>query len=180
MSVNGQRFVDHIESTQPVAETRPGWAAASPGFERGPSRAFAVASFWVAFGSFLCGWIPFIFAVAICGAVAAFIFGIIGLRRDRRQPARGRGYAIAGMVLSVAALGSSVVGFLLTRDVMREVNAFFDVGDYSIVVDSCETVDGLTTLDGTITNDDTTVQSYTVLFSYRANGEIVASVQVSE
>ena len=163
---------------QPPAGGLPGWAP-SPQFARGPSRAFALASFWVAFGSFLCGWIPFVFAVAIGGAIAALVFGIIALRRERRQAARGRGYAIAGIVLAVAALGSSAVGFVLTRTVMREVNAFLEVGPHSVRIDSCETADGLTTLDGTITNDDTRAHRYILLVSYRTDDEQLESDQIS-
>jgi hypothetical protein len=177
VSVNGQRFVDHLESSQPPG-SQPGWAPASQ-LQRGPSRGFAVAAFWVALASFLCGWVPFIFAIAIVGAITAFVFGVIALRRERVQPARGRGYAIAGIVLAVAALGSSTVGFVLTRSVMREFNAFFDVGPYDATIDSCVTVDGLTTLDGTITNQDTKVHSYTVLVSYRSDNEDLATDSVS-
>lgn len=174
VSVNGQRYVDQLESSQPPA-SQPGWGSTPQFAQRGPSRAFAVASFWVAFGSFLCGWIPFIFAVAIAGAVAAFVFGVIALRRERVQPARGRGYAIAGIVLSIAALGSSTVGFLLTRTVMREVNEFLEVGPYNARIDSCETADGITIVDGSITNKDTSSHQYTVTVSYRSDGEVMES-----
>lgn len=177
MSVNGQRFVDPLEPAQQTGGGHPGWAPV-PQFDRAPSRAFAVASFWVAFGSFLCGWIPFVFVVAIGGAVAAFIFGVMALRRERRQPARGRGYAIAGIVLAVAALGSSAVGFLLTRTVMREVSTFLDVGPHSVGIDSCVTADGLTKLDGSITNDDTSSHRYTVLVSYRSDGTTLSTDQI--
>ena len=176
--MNGQRYIDHFDSMQPPAGGLPGWAP-SPQFARGPSRAFALASFWVAFGSFLCGWIPFVFAIAIGGAIAAFVFGIIALRRERRQAARGRGYAIAGIVLSVAALGTSAVGFVLTRTVMREVNAFLEVGPHSVEIDNCETSDGLTTLDGSITNDDTRAHRYTLLVSYRSGDELVESDEIA-
>lgn len=177
MSVNGQRYIDHLDSSQAPAGTQPGWTP-SPQFARGPSRGFALASFWVAFGSFLCGWIPFVFAVAIGGAIAAFVFGIVALRRERRQAARGRGYAIAGIVLSVAALGSSAVGFMLTRTVMREVGAFLEVGPHSVEIDNCETSEGLTTLDGTIRNDDTRAHRYTVLVSYRSGDEQLESDEI--
>lgn len=178
MSVNGQRYIDHLETSQSPIGTLPGWGP-SPQFARGPSRGFALASFWVAFGSFLCGWIPFVFAVAIGGAIAAFIFGIIALRRERRQEARGRGYAIAGIVLSIAALGSSTVGFILTRTVMREVNAFLEVGPHFVEIDNCETSDGLTTLDGSITNNDTRAHKYTLVISYRTGDELLESDQIS-
>ncbi len=178
VSVDGQRFVDHLESSQVPGGGHPGWAPI-PQIERAPSRAFAIASFWVAVGSFVCGWIPFVFVLAIGGAVAAFIFGVMALRRERRQPARGRGYAIAGLVLAIAALGSSAVGFLLTRTVMREVNSFLEAGPNTAGIDSCVTADGLTTLDGSITNDDSTAHRYTVVVSYRSNGDVLSTDQIS-
>jgi len=178
VSVDGQRFVDQLESSQAPGGGHPGWGSA-PQFERGPSRAFAVASFWVAFGSFVCGWIPFIFVIAIGGAVAAFIFGVMALQRERRQPARGRGYAIAGVVLAVAALGSSAVGFLLTRTVMREVNSFLEAGPHSVSIDSCVTTGSVTVLDGSITNEDTRTHTYTVSVSYRSDGAVKDSDQIA-
>ena len=178
VSVDGQRFVDHLESSQAVGDGHPGWAP-SPESERAHSRTFAVASFWVAFGSFVCGWIPFIFVIAIGGAIAAFTFGFIALRRERLHPARGRGYAIAGIVLAVAALGSSGVGFLLTRTVMREVNAFLEAGPHSVSIDSCATTDGVTVLDGSITNQDTREHAYTVSVSYRSNDVVLDSDEIT-
>ena len=177
VSVNGQRFVDHLESSQSPG-AGPGWTQ-SPQAHRGHSRAFAVASFWVGFGSFLCGWIPFIFVIAVGGAVAAFIFGVMALRRERRHPARGHGYAVAGIVLAVAALGSSTVGFLLTRTVMREVNAFLEAGPHSVRIDSCVTTDSVTVLDGSITNEDNRAHSYTVSVSYRSDDAVLDSDEIA-
>ncbi|MCY7299905.1 MAG: DUF4190 domain-containing protein [Ilumatobacteraceae bacterium] len=178
VSVDGQRFVDHLESSEAPGGGQPGWAPARES-ERGSSRTFAVASFWVAFGAFLCGWIPFIFVIAIGGAAVAFIFGVMALRRERRHPARGRGYAIAGIVMAVAALGSSTVGFLLTRTVMREVNAFLGAGPNSVAIDSCETTNGLTVFEGSITNEDTRRHAYTVSVSYRSNDVVADSDEIA-
>jgi hypothetical protein len=118
VSVNGQRYVDQLESS-PAPAALPGWGPTPQFAPKGPSRAFAVASFWVALGSVVFGWIPFVFVLTIGGAVTAFVFGVLALRRERIMPAGGRGYAIAGIVLAVAALGSSFVGFQLTRTVLR-------------------------------------------------------------
>jgi len=178
VSVNGQRYVDILEPSQPAGEVHPGWAP-SPSTRQVPSRTFAIASFWVAFGSFLCGWIPFIFVIAICGAIAAFIFGVIALRRVRSHHAGGRGYAIAGIVLAVAALGSSCAGFVFTRSVMREVNAFLEAGPHSVTIDTCVTTDGVTVLDGSITNDDTQTHGYTVRVSYRSNDVVKDSDEIA-
>ncbi len=178
VSLDGQRYVDNLDSSQPTGGVAPGWAP-SPVATRGPSRSYALASFWVAFGALLCSWIPFIFVVAIGGAVAAFIFGVTALRRERHQPAGGRRYAIAGIVLAVAALGTSAVGFMLTRTVMREVNSFLDSGPHSVSIDSCVTTDRVTVLDGSITNQDTSPHGYTVSVSYRANDKVLDSDEIA-
>lgn len=133
----------------------------------------------MAFGSFLCGWIPFIFVIAIGGAVTAFIFGVVALRRERTQPAGGQGYAVAGIVLSIAALGLSGVGFVLTRTVMREVDAFLEAGPHSASIDSCVTTGGVTVLDGSITNDDNRTRGYTVRVSYLSNDVVADSDEIS-
>ena len=177
VSVDGQRFNDHLDAVH-TGGGHPGWDQA-PQPHHGSSRTFAVASFWVGFGSFLCGWIPFIFVAALGGAVAAFVFGVMALRRQRSRPAHGRGYAIAGIVLSVAALGSSAAGFLLTRTVMREVNTFLQAGPNTASIIRCVTTDGVTVLDGSITNDDARAHAYTVTVSYRSGGSVLDSDEVA-
>ncbi len=178
VSLNGQRYIDDVVAAQPASGSHPGWAS-SPQASRPPSRAYALAAFWVAFGSFLCGWIPFIFVIAVGGAVAAFIFGLMALRRDRLHAAGGRGYAIAGIVLAIAALGSSTVGFLLTRTVMHEVTAFLEAGPHSVQIDKCETADNVTVLDGSITNNDTRRHAYTVSVSYRSGDKVLDTDDIS-
>ena len=178
VSVDGHRFVDNLSSSQPLGGDLPGWGPSAPR-SRGPSRAYAVASFWVALGCFLCGWIPFIFVVAVAGAVVAFILGLKALRDERRPSAGGRGYAVAGVVLAVAALGTSAVGFVLTRTVMREVNAFLEAGPHFVIIDGCVTTDRVTVLDGSITNNDTRAHAYTVSVSYRSGETVKDSDQIS-
>lgn len=181
VSISGQRFVDNLDAQQPIS-AQPGWgpsSAASSTERHRPSRAYALASFWVALGAVLCGWVPFIFVVAIGGAVAAFIFGVLALRREKRHPAGARGYAIAGIVLAVAALGSSGVGYVFTRSVLREVNAFLAAGPHSVQIDSCTTSGGVTVLDGSITNDDNRTHGYTISVSYRAGDKVLDSDEIA-
>ncbi|MDP2291628.1 MAG: DUF2510 domain-containing protein [Actinomycetota bacterium] len=175
VSVNGERFVDIIAPTttpdadaafgaQPAHVT--GWGPTPP-TPRPPGRGFAIASFAVGLGSFVFGWIPFAFAVGLGGAVAAIVFGIIALRRGN-----GRSYAVAGIVLSFAAMGASVVGFHLTRLVLREIDRFIEAGPHEVDVDRCDTDDnGLVTLDGTITNLDDEVRSYTITIRYTVDND---------
>jgi hypothetical protein len=54
----------------------------------------------------------------IGGLLFAVIFGIVGLRRTKRNGTRGRGLAIAGLVLTlvwVLAIGGSIAAYMLTR-----------------------------------------------------------------
>ncbi|MDO9174052.1 MAG: DUF2510 domain-containing protein [Actinomycetota bacterium] len=175
VSVNGERFVDTIApATTPIASTAfgaqpahlPGWGQ-NPPSGRPPGRGFAIASFAVGLGSFIFGWIPFAFAVGLGGAVAAIVFGVIALRRGS-----GRAFAIAGIVLSFAAMGASVVGFHLTRLVLREIDAFIEAGPHEASIDRCDTADdGLVTLDGTISNLDDETRSYTITIRYSVGGD---------
>ena len=166
VSVHGQRFLDQVGP----AAYQPGWGPAAP-TPRGPSRGFSLASFWVALASFLLGWVPFVFAIAAAGALTALVFGIVGLGRVRRNEGAGRGYAVTGIVLAVAAIGMSVLGFFFTREVMRELDAFFDAGPHSVQIDSCVLTDGLVRLDGSITNEDDVTHSYTIDVAYRSDGD---------
>lgn len=175
VSVNGERFVDSITPTTTTIATdafgsqpahHPGWGPTPPS-ARPPGRGFAIASFAVGLGSFVFGWIPFAFAIGIGGAVAAIVFGIIALRRST-----GRTFAIAGIVLSVAAFGASVVGFHLTRLVLREFDQFIEAGPHEVSIDRCDTAeDGLVTLDGTITNLDDETRSYTITIRYTVGND---------
>ena len=168
VSVHGQRFVDQVGPAAP----QPGWVSGAP-ITRPPSRGFAVASFVVGLASLAIGWVPFVFVLGVAGAVTAIVFGFIALGRVRREQATGRSFAIAGMALSVAALGVSVLGFFLTRSVMREFDQFLDIGPHTAQIDSCVTTDGLVTLDGSITNDDDVTHTYTIVVSYSADGDVL-------
>ena len=167
VSLHGQRFVDQAGP----AAAQQGWGLAAS-MTRPPSRGFAVASFVVGLASLLIGWVPFVFVLGAAGAITAIVFGLIALGRVRRE-ATGRSFAIAGIALSVAALGVSVFGFFLTRSVMREFNQFLDIGPHTAQIDSCVTTDGLVTLDGSITNDDDVTHSYTLVVSYNADGDVL-------
>ncbi len=170
MSVNGQRFVDPA----PAPIHLPGWGPAiRPAGP--PPRGFAVAAFVVGLTSFLLGWVPFVFALAAAGAIAAFVFAVIALRRIGRGEARGKGFAISGAVLAVAACGAAVVGFNLTRTVVREFDDFIDAGNYRISNEQCTLTDGIIEFEGSITNLEETTQSYTISVTYLVQNRVVDS-----
>jgi hypothetical protein len=76
---------------------RPMAGAAPPGYPwgymqpaaPGPPNSFAVASFIISF-----------FGFTVVGIVVSVVFGILALLRIRDRPQRGRGFAIAGLVIS--------------------------------------------------------------------------------
>jgi hypothetical protein len=182
VSVHGQRFVDPTD--QPTAPAGwgpqpggfgaplPGWGPQLPG-DRAPSRGFALAAFWVAFGSFVFAWIPFVFVLGAAGAITAIVFAILALGRVRSGRGTGRGYAITGIVLSVAALGACVAGLSFTRTVMREFDEFIDVGEHTEQIDSCVTDGRRVDLEGSITNRDSATHTYAITVGYRSGGDLV-------
>jgi hypothetical protein len=194
VSLNGQRFIDEVAPVTPGHLTpghvtpghvtaghvtagqapRPGWA---PAPATHPAKGFALASFWVGLGSFAFGWIPFVFVLGAGGAITAIVFGIIGLRRVRAGSGVGHGYAVAGIVLSLAAFGTATVGFFFTRQVLRELDQFFDVGEHTERVTGCALDDRLVRLDGSITNNDDSTHSYTIFVSYRDGDELLDTDQ---
>ena len=194
VSVHGQRFVDPgpppmmppgrvqpgsaQQGFAPEGSWPPGWAPQLPG-DRPPSRGFAVAAFWVGLSSFVFGWVPFVFVLAALGAITALVFGLLALGRVRSGQGTGRGFAIAGLVLGVAALGACVAGLAFTRAVVRELDAYLDVGEHQAQIDTCTVTDGLVRADGSITNQDTVERTYTIVIGYRSGSELLDSDQVS-
>lgn len=155
-----------------------GWGAGQQRPSR-PPRGFAIATFVVGLGAFVTGWVPFVFVLGAVGAVTALVFGIIALSRIRSAGAGGKGFAITGTVLAVAAFGSAFVGFQLTRKVVDSFDEFIDVGKYRTEVTRC-TIDGtLVEFEGTITNQDDEMHSYTVTVSYLLDGRITDSDSLS-
>lgn len=165
VSVGGRRFVDQSGApTWNAGWTPPGTGAQLPG------KGMAVTSFIVGLVSLVIAWLPFIFVLAAIGAVLGVVFGVLGLRNAARHEGYGRGYAVAGIVLSVAAALMCVVGFLFTRAVMREVSDFLDPGEYSVELTRCETEGSLVSAEGNITNLGDDAQAYTITIDYLVNG----------
>jgi hypothetical protein len=179
VSVGGRRFVD--QSGAPAWTT--GWTPPDA-TARLPGKGMAVSSFIIGLVSLVIAWLPFIFALAAVGAILGVVFGILGLRNATRHDGYGRGYATAGVALSVAAALMCIVGFMFTRAVMREVRAFLDPGEYSVELTRCDTettsvdttpgvqliVDRLVSVEGSITNLGDAAQAYTITIDYLVNG----------
>lgn len=174
VSVGGRRFVDQSGApTWNTAWTPPGTDGQLPG------KGMAVSAFIVGLVSLVIAWLPFIFVLAAIGAVLGVIFGVLGLRNAARHDGYGRGYAVAGVALSVAAALMCVVGFLFTRAVLREVSDFLDPGEYAVELTRCETEGTLVSAEGNITNLGDVAQAYTITIDYLVNGARMESDTVS-
>jgi hypothetical protein len=158
------RYIDPVESIAPT-------------FTAPPSRAMAVTALVFALCSLAIAWMPFLFVVGAAGAIVALVLGIIVLRRSRRttkagEPvAIGQGMAISALCCAVAALGLCVVGFQLTRVVLREVDELVNPGPHQVRIDSCESIDGHVVAEGSIRNRDIEAHDYTITIAYRLDGE---------
>ena len=127
----------------------------------------AVASFVTAVSAVALGWIPFVFVIAAAAAIAAAVFGIIGVRTARRYDGYGRGFAVAGLALSPVALAVCVGGFFFTKALVREFRHFVEPGPHQLVVDqSCVLDGGRATLHGTISNLDDHNRTYRIFVDF--------------
>ncbi len=139
----------------------------------------AVASFVTALSAVAVGWIPFIFVIAAGAALAAVVFGIIGLKTARRHDGYGTGFASAGLALSPVALAVCVGGFFFTKALVRELRDFVEPGPHELVVDQpCLLDDGRATLHGTITNLDDHNRTYRIVVDF-SNDDETKSVTVA-
>ena len=141
----------------------------------------AIASFIVALCSAFLGWVPFVFVVAAMGAVTALVFGIVSVRATRRAERGPHGMAIAGLVLSVVALGLSVVGFQFTRVVMEELDDLATAGEHRVEITECSNTSRIVTIEGRLTNLDEITQTFIVeiLVADGISGEPVAIERLS-
>jgi hypothetical protein len=159
VAVNGQRYVD-----SPIDQIPSRFDAVRP------SRAMAIASFITALGAIALGWVPFVFVVAAGAALAAIVFGLLGLKVARLHGGYGRRFAVAGLLLSPVALAVCVGGFLFTKAVLREFRDFIEPGPHQLVVQQPCTLDnGTATLHGTIRNTDDESHDYRIVIDFTSS-----------
>ena len=180
VSMAGRRFVDPNG-----APGSPGMPGAYPGAVTNVppvaprTRGMAVASFIVGLVSALVAWVPFVFVAGAVGAVLALVFGIIGARKAATQQGHGRGFAIAGIALSVAAALLCIVGFVFTRVVLREFDDYANPGSFELGPLRCNHLDSTVTMTGTIRNTDVVTRDFTLDLSIESNGTEVGSEVVA-
>jgi len=176
VSVNGQRYVD-APMAQIVPQVAPNMARKSP------PRGKAIAAFVLGLSALLVGWIPFVFALATGAAVCAIVFGVLGLKAARVHDGHGRGFAVAGLVLSPFALAACVGGFFFTQAVVREIRGFTDPGPNELFVEQpCVVSNGTASLHGRIHNLDGQAHDYRIVvdFSDGTNDSASGTAVVSD
>ena len=168
VAVGGRRFLD------PLPSLPAGTANAAFALPHTPSSTNrkAVAAFVLAAGSLVVGWVPFIAVLAVVGAVLAFIFGISGVRANRRNPhLTGRGLGIAAVMLAPLGLAVASFGIWFTVQVVHEFDKFAYVGQYSIATTRCDVdASSVAHFDGTITNESPNAQSYHLEVEFLRSG----------
>jgi hypothetical protein len=177
VSVDGRRFVDALEQTSvaPLG-TDIGYTAALAGGR--PSRTLAVLAMIFGVGGLVIAWMPFLFVVGGLGAVGGIVLGIVALQRISAHRASGRRMAVSGIVAGVAALGLCVVGFLLTRTVVEEINDYTDPGPLRAAVTECTADASGLQIRGTIRNDDDHTHDYVIVIGVSDRGGRHSTSQV--
>lgn len=164
----GVRYIDPIEPAPATFPTT---------FNAPPSRGLAVTALVFALCSIAIAWLPFLFVIGAAGAITAFILGVIVMRRSARhnnagQPvAIGQGMAISAICIAVGAMALCIVGFQLTRIVLREVDKLVNPGPHEVQIDRCETENGHVIAEGSIRNTDIEMHTYTITIAYRLDGD---------
>lgn len=187
VSIDGRRFVDDL-GVGPVDHTAasrgPAAGFGPPAFrpsDRPPSlpKTLAVLAFIFGIGGLAIAWVPFLFVVGGAGAITSLILGTIAHRRIRSGVQSGRGLAVAGMVLAVAALCTCVVGFLFTRSVVREILEYAEPGPFDAELTSCTAEDGRVAIAGSIDNLDDRTRDYVMVIEVSERGVYVATARIN-
>ncbi len=164
VSNHGQRYVDpNWQANAAAFNTVP--YGATP-YQSGPGRGLAIAAFVIGLSSLLVAWVPFVFVLAGAGAIVAFVFAVIALRRVAAGTGAGKPFAVWGVVLSLGAAGLCVPGYFFTREVWRTIDELTNPGDYQITITKCFVADGRAQADGVITNSDNETRDYSIAIGF--------------
>jgi hypothetical protein len=127
------------------------------------SRTFAVASFVIGLVSLVAGTLPFISLAVPVSAVLGCVFAGVALRRHRRGTGRGKGFAVWGLCISLAAAPLSAIG--ITQSTPAFIKAFrlaVNGQPPSVTIPVCETRNGAPYAEVVVRNLDNTPTSSTV------------------
>lgn len=152
---------------------------------RSSRRGLAIASMIIGIASLLLAMLPIAFVGGAVGAIVAIVMGAVALRAARRErtaaqtdpgvangptatgpAATGRAFAIAGLLLGVAALPTCALGYYFSAYLVDRIEEITDIGDFRTVVDSCDVGDYTITMQGTLTNLDDTEHWYDITVAF--------------
>lgn len=187
VSVHGQRYVDPdwqanaaLFNPAPYAQQpfNPVPYGMTPQHSQ-PRRGLAIAAFVTGLSSLLLAWVPFVFVLAGAGAIVAFVFAVVALRRVAAGTGTGKRFAVWGAVFSVGAAGLCVPGFFFTREVWRTMEDLANGGDHRIVITDCRVSGGMAFADGMITNLESDTRSYSIVVAFTDGTRVVDRDTVS-
>ncbi len=164
VSVAGSRYVDPYGTSGQTPP--PGW---TPTTERHPARVPAILAFVLLLVGVLTSWVPFVFVIGAVCTVAGIPLGIVALRRIAASGTRarsGRGLAIAALALAPVAIGMAVVGVILTRITVRELDEYREPGPVDTAITSCVLNGEIAEAAGTITNLSQDERDYVIRFHF--------------
>ena len=127
VSSAGRRFVDPVPAGGP---------APAPSARNG----LAVAGMVCGIVAATIAWIPFVVVLGVIVAIVGLALSTVALSRSRAIGRRG--FAVAGIVTSVGALGLAVVGIVLTVVLARVVERFQEPGPNDARLIDCAVGEG--------------------------------------
>ena len=115
------------------------------------------------------------FCLGPLGGVLAIVFGILGLKKANESAGRGKGMAVAGMVLGIVGTIVSIILLVVfvfaadnASDSIDDWTGKADSSDYRLTVEKCETDSlGYPVMSGVIKNLTNSDKSYTFDYEFR-------------
>jgi hypothetical protein len=118
-------------------------------------------------------WLPLIVVLGVALAIAAAVFGVVGLRASRpdgRSPGVGRGRALAGLSTAVGAIVAAVLGIYLSAVVLDVYRAYLEPEPAETAVTDCTVAGSRATATIELTNTGDEVGEWSVLVGFNRPG----------
>ncbi len=164
VSVDGRRLVDPVG-----AQPYPDLTAISPE-PRPPSpdrpRRAGMTAMVLGIVALVLGLFPYLFVLGAILAVAGIVFAISSLR-SARSIGGPRGFAITGLITSVATAGTCVVGVYLTFLIHDEIKQWQQPPANDVVIAACDASEGTARIEGSLVNESDRASDYFVRVEVR-------------
>jgi len=120
---DGGRWTEERRSADASGQPPPPGQQQQPIYVERVGNGFAVVALVCGIIGAVLGLIPILFFLAWALGLVALVFGILGWRRTRRDPAVGRkGMSIAGTILGIIALALGGLGLAIVNDAFEETD----------------------------------------------------------